>query len=213
MRSSMTSARATKSAPARQSKLSQPAIVSAALAMIERDGLAGLSARKLAASLNCEAMSLYYHFRNMDVMLDAIVDALLTNMAVSSDPGSPVDSRLQKAGSVYLELARAYPNGFQLVATRRWRTPNALAAVRTMVDCFVDAGFPPAAALGKSRILAAYLNGAGLAIAAWRLSDSCVRAETAEKLADIDSTSLTAATVQRDLLAGLQVMIAAVLRE
>lgn len=45
----------------RRSRLSAEVIVDAALQMVQSDGLAGLSMRKLAGRLGVEAMSLYYH--------------------------------------------------------------------------------------------------------------------------------------------------------
>ena len=42
--------------------LSRERIVEAALALVQADGLAGLSTRKLGQSLGCEAMSIYHHF-------------------------------------------------------------------------------------------------------------------------------------------------------
>jgi AcrR family transcriptional regulator len=197
---------------ARPAKLSAEGIVDAALVIIERDGLASLSTRKVAAVLGCEAMSLYHYFRNIDMLLDAVVDALLATLPVEPKPEKTAGDDLRDSAIAYLALADSRPNAFQLVATRRWRTPHALAAVRYMVDCFARAGFTPEQALRKSRILAAYMNGAGLALAAWRLSDGQVLAEVSETFEAMDPAILRPATIRDDLHTGLRQIVAVVLR-
>ena len=57
--------------------LSKDLIIQAALGMIEENGIEGFSLRKLAQKLNCEAMSIYYHMKNKEQILDQIVDFLI----------------------------------------------------------------------------------------------------------------------------------------
>lgn len=54
--------------------LSKDLIIKTALWMIEENGIDGFSLRKLAQKLNCEAMSIYYHMKNKEQILDQIVD-------------------------------------------------------------------------------------------------------------------------------------------
>lgn len=54
--------------------LSKEAIVDAAIRIADRDGLAKLSMRKIAADLGFEAMSLYTHVRNKAVLLTEMVE-------------------------------------------------------------------------------------------------------------------------------------------
>ena len=55
---------------------SRERIVQAAVALADEHGIAELSMRKLAAAVDCEAMSLYNHVPNKAHLLDAAVDAV-----------------------------------------------------------------------------------------------------------------------------------------
>lgn len=151
-----------------KARLSRDGIVTMGIAVLEQDGPDGLSARRLASRLGCEAMSLYRHVSSMDDLQDAMVDHLLG--AVAPPPG--VDAAavpVLRAAEAWLDLAQHFPNSFRLIATRPWRTPHAIAAAKAQVDRFHAAGQDDDTALRNARALSAYLNGAGLALAATRL--------------------------------------------
>jgi AcrR family transcriptional regulator len=176
-------------------RLSRDAIVTMGIAMTEQNGLAGLSARRLAAQLGCEAMSLYRHVASMDDLMDAMVDHLLG--AVAPPPGvEPGAIPIARAADAWLDLAQHFPNSFELIATRPWLTPNAIATARAHVDRFVALGQDDDRAVANARVLSAYLNGAGLALAATRL----------------DNSPATFA-VRADLEAGLQALLASLAPE
>lgn len=187
--------------------LSPDMIVRSALSIIEDQGLAALSARRLAATLNCEAMSLYHHFPNMEAVLDGVVDVLLAGQRITGTDPQSAEAALIEAAIGYLGIADRTPHAFQLVATRRWHTPNALRAVQSMVGAFATLGFPADQSLGKSRILASYLNGAGLALAAWRKSDGQPLGDVSVALQDVGTESLRAHSVRTDLENGVALIV------
>lgn len=140
-------------------------IASAAIARIDLHGVEELSARKLAQDLCCEAMSLYHHIGNMEALKDAIVDKLLGSIPPANCP-DPIEALRQEA-EAYLAMASTHARAFQLVATRRWKGKQGTQAAGRAVACFVDLGFGQREALARARVLGAYLNGSGLALAAW----------------------------------------------
>lgn len=146
-------------------KLDRQSIVEAAIERIERHGLDELSARKLAQDLGCEAMSLYHHIGNMDALQDAIVDELLSSIPIVG-VREPAEAIATEA-TAYLALARTHPRAFRLVATRRWKGDRARAFAARVIGRFSALGLASDDALARARILGAYLNGAGLAVAAW----------------------------------------------
>lgn len=150
--------------------LDRERIARAALARIEAGGLAGLSMRRLAADLGCEAMSLYHHVDGIEGVLDAVVDELFDSMLRAAGSGADPRKSLAALADAYLALADTSPNAFPLVATRLLQTPRALAAVGRVLELLQALGLTQRAALRQARVLAAYLNGAGLALAAWRLA-------------------------------------------
>ena len=64
--------------------LSRDRIVSAALALVDQEGLASLSMRRLAAALGVDPMAIYYYLPNKAALLDAIVEAVNLEMPMAS---------------------------------------------------------------------------------------------------------------------------------
>lgn len=160
-------------------------IVDAAIARVEQHGLEELSARKLAQDLGCEAMSLYHHIGNMEELKDAMVDRLLSAIPPAK-ASKPAEALAEEAQS-YLALADTQARTFGLVATRRWKGERAAATAARAVGKFVSLGHGQQEALARARVLGAYLNGAGLALAAWKTDPDKPRPEDARQvIADLD---------------------------
>jgi AcrR family transcriptional regulator len=83
--------RRSRAEPARSDRrpLTQEAIVDAGLELLERDGMAGLSMRKLARELDTGAASLYWHVRDKEELLSLLLDRIVGEAEVP-DP-DPVD--------------------------------------------------------------------------------------------------------------------------
>jgi AcrR family transcriptional regulator len=62
-------------------RLSREAIVAAGIALADRDGLDGLSMRRLAQELGVNPMSLYHHVRDKDALLEAMIDTVVAEIA------------------------------------------------------------------------------------------------------------------------------------
>jgi AcrR family transcriptional regulator len=148
--------------------LSRRKIAETALGLVRAEGAAALSARRLASLAGCEAMSLYHYFKSMDDVLDEVVDLILEELAPAARAarGDPEKVMLARARR-YLAVAMNDPGCFRLIATRRWTGPAGAARAQEMMALAADAGVPGARALAASRAIGAYLNGAGLALAAW----------------------------------------------
>ena len=69
--------------------LTRDAIVDAALTLLDRDGLAGLSMRKLADELGVGAASLYWHVGDKEELLGLLLDRIVgETQLVEPDPGN-----------------------------------------------------------------------------------------------------------------------------
>src|SRR5882762_4708997 len=66
----------------RGTALSRERIAAAAMALVDREGLAALSTRRLGEELGCEAMSIYHHFPSKAHLMDALVDLMLAKARV-----------------------------------------------------------------------------------------------------------------------------------
>ena len=173
--------------------LSREKIGAAALALIDKAGLEKLSARNLAQELGCGAMSLYHHVENMDDVLDLVAERLLARLSFKE--AASLRGALLRVSRDYIGLAEAHPNAFPLLAARRLRGPKVQALAGGLAGLFNVLGVGPREGMRRIRVLAAYLNGAGLALAMWRREGSTAAREGAIVRADLEAglkTLLTA---------------------
>ena len=195
----------------RRTGLSRERIVAAAAVLVDREGPESLSARRLAAELGCEAMSLYHHVANMRGLLDAVVDRALDTIPLPPADAPDPARALTAMTRAYLELARARPHAFRVLGTSRWRTPAELAYQSRLIELLVRAGHKPRGALRASRVLLVYLNGAGLALAGWVLDPDAVPLESAPPSVRKLMKYSTPAELAGDMAAGLKRLTRSVL--
>lgn len=147
-------------------------MLDAGLALVDAEGLDGLTMRRLAAELDVEAMSLYHYFPGKPVLLDGLVERALSELRLP-DAELDWDQRLRQLAHALRAVALAHPHLFPLVATRPLRGETAIAPVEASLDALREAGLDPEEAVSAFWALVAYLTGALLAeiAAAIGLSD------------------------------------------
>jgi len=116
---------------AQREPLSRDAIVAAAVRVLDRDGLEGLSMRRVADALGVAPASLYWHVRNKDELLQFVSEAL-TAAAVLPPPDPSrwreqlrdVALQVREAGKRHRDLARItlgrVPWGPDLARLNEW---------------------------------------------------------------------------------------------
>ncbi|TPN28821.1 TetR/AcrR family transcriptional regulator [Mesorhizobium sp. B2-3-3] len=142
-------------------RLSREMIEDAAFEVIEREGFAGFSTRKLAAALGCEAMSIYHHFPSMTHLFEAMVDRLVGPLEMP-DPGLPWRQRMRMAILDYRRIGREYPAFATYFLTYRMNSPTCLAYLDGVIGLFKDGGFDQEATARLFRAVGYYLTGAVL---------------------------------------------------
>lgn len=150
--------RAKKPAPA---GLSRESICTAALALIEKDGLAAFSTRKLGRLLGCEAMAIYYYYPSKDALLDAVVDQLMESIVVT---GAETDwiAALRAVAHAYRRLAHDHPKAFPLLATRRFGSDGAYGFLEQLFSLGHRFGIEDRVAAKFYRVVSSYCNGFAL---------------------------------------------------
>src|SRR3954453_3457632 len=76
-----------ESARGERRPLTRDAIVEAALALLEREGMQGLSMRKLAQELGAGAASLYWHVGDKEELLSLMLDRIVGEAEVREPSG------------------------------------------------------------------------------------------------------------------------------
>ncbi len=117
-------------------------MVSAALTLIDRDGIAELGMRPLARQLGVDAKSLYNHVRDKDDLLDAVTEHLLGTIVVHA-PSGDLGTDLTAVVRAVRAAAQAHPRAAPLVLTRQVRTVAGLAPTQTVLDGCSAPASPP----------------------------------------------------------------------
>lgn len=139
-------------------KLSQRVVAQAALDAIDREGIDGLSMRKLAQHLGSSPMSVYTYFADREALLDGVTQLLLARIATPPDDLHWRDAMRFIMRSVR-EVALRHPRVAPLIQRFPPRTPDALAFVEAGFRSFRRAGFDDQSTARCYRALAAYSLG------------------------------------------------------
>ncbi len=139
--------------------LSRRRILEAAVELVDREGLRGLSMRRLGRDLGVEAMSLYNHVPNKEALLGGMVEVLIEEMQIPGESSAGWEEQVRGAFRSYLNIARAHPEVFQLFATRPLGTGEAL----RIFEVLRGAGLDVVPALHAFRALSSYTIGYALA--------------------------------------------------
>ena len=149
--------------------LSRRGVLEAALALMEEQGLEGMSMRTVGRRLGVEAMSLYRYVPNREGMLDGVVelvvDELYGDPEVQLLPRDGWEDYLRRLAHGVRRVALAHPRVFPLVATRPPAAPWVRPPLRSLrwVEGFLAGltarGFPDDAAVHAYRAFTGYLLG------------------------------------------------------
>ena len=133
-------------------------VQSAALQIVDRDGLAGLSMRTLAAALGTGAMTLYNYVRDRDQLEELVAEAVIAGVELPVGSGDWLDD-VRAIATATWHSVRAHPNAIPLVLTRRTVSPTSYAAAEHLVDALSRGGLDDTALLGAFRAVLSLVMG------------------------------------------------------
>ncbi|MFE9554736.1 TetR/AcrR family transcriptional regulator [Streptomyces sp. NPDC006692] len=149
----------------RKPLLSPDRIVSTASALVDTEGLAAVSTRRLAAQLGVSGPSLYNHFRTKDEILEAVADATSAQVDLSMfDPDDDRDWRtsLHDWAVAYRAVLTRHPNIVPVLAQGPGRRPAGLRLADAVFGAMVAAGWPPAQATRIGALMRYFIMGSAL---------------------------------------------------
>jgi AcrR family transcriptional regulator len=138
--------RAKAPAPAERATLSGEAILRAALHVADRDGLGGLTVRKIASHLGASPMGVYRHFRNKAEIVGGLVDLVIGDYDVTNHEEQ---SWTEWVRETFLQMKRAlcaHPGILPLLGGAAFSGTNALGVLERVLDVLRSAGLGDAAA-------------------------------------------------------------------
>ncbi len=144
--------------PAPGKSLTPQAVAEAAARLIDTEGLAEFSMRRLGQSLGVEAMALYNHFEDKDAILNAVASLALTRVKAPSATG-PWQARIKQVCLSIRRLALEHPNLFRLAMTRPTPPSAAFPLVEGSLAAFAEAGLNPETQATVYNICIHYIRG------------------------------------------------------
>ena len=145
--------------------------VSLAIELADGGGIEALSMRKLAKELGVEAMSLYYHVKSKDDIIDGMVDAVFSEISLPAPDEEWKRAMRGHAESTRDALAR-HPWAISLIDSRTSPGEETLRHLDTMIGCLRRAGFSMAMAGHAMSVVDSYVRGFALQEASLPLNES-----------------------------------------
>ncbi|MFE1548503.1 TetR/AcrR family transcriptional regulator [Streptomyces sp. NPDC058718] len=149
----------------RKPLLSRDLIVGTAGALVDAEGLAALSTRRLAAELGVSGPSLYNHFRTKDEILDAVADAVSAKIDLSmfeETDGRDWRTALHDWAVSYRAALADHPHIVPVLAQGPGRRPAGLRVADAVFGAMVRAGWPPAQATSIGALMRYFVTGSAL---------------------------------------------------
>ena len=201
--------------PEARVQLSRETIIRTAVELIERDGEAAISMRRIAAELRYGVMSLYNHVPSKEVLLDAVAEHVMTGFDFSTDLTLSWQDQARALVRSFRALARRYPRCLNVVITRQLNTSAGLQPLEAALATARSAGFDGETSVRIMRTFVAYALGGLLNEA--RLNEyqpdaadkAHVDPERFPNIAEL-GWSLTHADHDKDFEFGLELLISAV---
>jgi AcrR family transcriptional regulator len=143
----------------RREPISREAIVTAAVRLLDREGLAALSMRKLAEELGTGAASLYWHVGSKDGLLDLVLDYVIGEQQVPDPDPARWRQQLKDVARAQRATTLRHPYIVRISIGRIPMGPNALRYSERVLAILRAGGLPPRLAVQGYLLLIATVNG------------------------------------------------------
>lgn len=140
-------------------RLTRDAIVRTAVAIMDNEGLAAVSMRRLGHALGVTAMSLYSYVENKDAIMDAITDALFSQWALVCDMTGQWQDVERRLFTNLRHVLLMHPNALPLLMSRTARSEDSLVPIEFSIRKLRGAGFPDVVALQAHQVLMSFTLG------------------------------------------------------
>ncbi len=143
----------------RREPISKDAIVTAAIQLLDREGLAALSMRRLAEELGTGAASLYWHVGSKDGLLDLVMDEIIGEGKVPDPDPEHWQDQLKQVARDQRAASLRHPWLVRVSIGRIPMGPNALRYSERILAILRAGGLAPRLAVQGYLLLIATVNG------------------------------------------------------
>jgi TetR/AcrR family tetracycline transcriptional repressor len=127
--------------PDRRPQLTRQRVVTEALAVIAEDGAQALTMRSLAARLGVVPGALYHHVGNKQQLQDLLLDGVLAEVDLHTDPSQPWTEQLKVLAHRLRQVLERHPGVAGILKTRDPLGPHSLALAEAFLSPLQTAGF------------------------------------------------------------------------
>jgi len=142
----------------RRPPLSRDAIVAAALAIVDAEGVDALTIRRLGQELDTGSASLYWHIAGKDQLYELVYDRIMGEIELPDLDPSRWEEQLKELIRRAYRVVLAHNDAVRMGIGRPPAGPNALRVVEWMLALTRSAGVPDGAAASFGNILGRYLD-------------------------------------------------------
>ena len=121
-------------------QLSRARIITAAVELIEREGVEAVSMRRIAAQLDCGVMSLYNHVPSKAALLDDVAERVISGIEFTAMPGASWEEQVRAQARAFRAIARKYPRSTMVVISRPTSSPTGLRPIENALATLREAG-------------------------------------------------------------------------
>jgi AcrR family transcriptional regulator len=150
----------TSAAESDRGRLSREAIVATAVRLIESEGEAAASMRRISAELGVAAMSLYNHVPNKAALLDGVGEYVRAQIQLPTDQDLNWEQQARELMRAFRSVVERYPRCVELMMARAPSSLVGLEPLEYALEMAEQAGFTGRDALRVVRAFTAYAIGA-----------------------------------------------------
>ena len=143
----------------RPAKFSRTQLQAAALALVDKHGLDGLSMRALAAALGTGPMTIYNHVADRADLEVLVVEAIVGQAHWPRRHRAEWRADVREIATAMWRAVRAHPHAIPLILTRRTRSPGALEVAEALLAALARSGRSRRSLLIAFRAVSAFVMG------------------------------------------------------
>jgi AcrR family transcriptional regulator len=147
--------------PGPKPRLTRDQVLQTALDLIDDDGPAAFSMRRVADELGVGVMTLYGYVRNREEMIEGITGLAFAELGQESEPEPHWERRLHADTTALYSLCRRHPHIVPLVLDQTTASPGLFRIRERMLGTLQAAGFDQPTALMALGVLTSYALGFG----------------------------------------------------
>jgi AcrR family transcriptional regulator len=133
-------------------------VAARALEVVDRDGLAGLSMRTLAAAMGTGPMTLYNYVKDRGQLEELVAEAVISGVKLP-EPSQDWLRDVRAIATALWHALRRHPNVVPLVLTRRTVSPPSYAPAERLVEALTRGGLDDVDLLAAFRAVLALVMG------------------------------------------------------